>query len=431
MWPCARHSSSKCGDFAGMRMYSTSVGTMAWSQNSAMREAAAAAVIAGIPRCCHKRQNGVRARFSRLGSDPDFSRLGSDPDFYYPCLSSLRSRRSLRRSRLSARTSLRSRRRSFSSRRRSALSRLISLRSAAAPALSPSFTSRRSSRWSWRSPALSWRMSRRSSRTSLRSRRRSFLSSRMSRLSLRRSRSLSAVPCANALPIAISAEAAARQTILFIMVVLLPNGRRRRTPAGCPDNARAGEKGDRPQLPRQRVRPQLDLHRLVAHLLAALVVEQRAGARGGPQGAAFPAGLRVVDAAVDVLREQARGIGQPEREELAVGERVDRVAQVAHRDRHVPAEAQDAEPVHPDVVARLGAAGRAHVAQLRPGERVERPALGAMLSCRLRPVQHPALAAVERAEMAARARHPVHAVGGAVAAARPERDRPPRLVPRP
>jgi len=46
MWPCARHSASKFGDFAGTRMYSTSVGTMAWSQNSAMREDAAAALIA-------------------------------------------------------------------------------------------------------------------------------------------------------------------------------------------------------------------------------------------------------------------------------------------------------------------------------------------------------------------------------------------------
>src|SRR3989454_884466 len=57
------------------------------------------------------------------------------------------------------------------------------------------------------------------------------------------------------------------------------------TPAGCPDNARAGEKGDRPQfpravaqipeigvcpqLPRQRAGPELGLHPLVAHVPAA------------------------------------------------------------------------------------------------------------------------------------------------------------------
>ena len=36
MWPCFSQSLSKCGDLAGMRMYSTSAGTMASSQNCAM-----------------------------------------------------------------------------------------------------------------------------------------------------------------------------------------------------------------------------------------------------------------------------------------------------------------------------------------------------------------------------------------------------------
>src|SRR2546422_8437640 len=44
-----------------------SVGTMAWSQNSAMREVAAA-VIAGMPRCCHKQQKWGQTPIS-LGSE--------------------------------------------------------------------------------------------------------------------------------------------------------------------------------------------------------------------------------------------------------------------------------------------------------------------------------------------------------------------------
>src|SRR2546422_860510 len=99
----------------------------------------------------HRGDAAMLPQTTKMGTDPNFLgvrarffRLGSDPDFYYPFLSALRSRRSLRRSRLSA------------------------------------------------------------------------------------------VPCANALPIAISAEAAARQTIFFIMVVLLPNGGRRRNPRRLP-----------------------------------------------------------------------------------------------------------------------------------------------------------------------------------------------------
>src|SRR2546427_3169094 len=69
---------------------------------------------------------------------------------------------------------------------------------------------------------------------------------------------------------------------------------------------------------------------------------------------------------------------------------------------------------------------RAHVAQLRPGERVERPALGAMLSRRLRPVQHPALAAVQKAETAAGERHPIHSVGVDGPSARAESEPRPR-----
>src|SRR6185436_8901035 len=77
-------------------------------------------------------------------------------------------------------------------------------------------------------------------------------------------------------------------------------------------------------LPRQRIRPQLDLDRLRPVLLAALEVEVHPRARSRPQPSSLPPGFLVVDPAVDVLREEPRRIRQPQDHELAVDERHDR-----------------------------------------------------------------------------------------------------------
>ena len=50
---------------------------------------------------------------------------------------------------------------------------------------------------------------------------------------------------------------------------------------------------------RQRIRTHLDLEHPRALALAGFAVEGRAGAPGGPDAFAFPAGLRVVDAAIE------------------------------------------------------------------------------------------------------------------------------------
>src|SRR5204862_7738842 len=107
-----------------------------------------------------------------------------------------------------------------------------------------------------------------------------------------------------------------------------------------------------------------------------------------------------------------------QRDELALHERVERIAAIAHRDRDVLAEAEDALPIDPGRRAHFGAAVEFHVAMLRSGQRVEGPALGAMLARRGGTVQHFAFAAIEAPEMAARERDPEGAVGVDVAAAR-------------
>src|ERR1041385_8220131 len=183
--------------------------------------------------------------------------------------------------------------------------------------------------------------------------------------------------------------------------------------------------GSDPELFCERVGAHLELDDLRAAFLAALAMKERARAGGGPEAAAFPALLLVVDAAVEALWEDAHRIREVQGDELALYERIDRVAAVAHRDRDVLAEAEDALPVDPGRGAHFGAALEFHVAKLRAGERVEGPALGAMPAGRGGAVQHLALAAVEAAEVAARERDPEGAVGVDVAAARPvagERD---------
>ncbi len=49
MWPCASHSASKAGDWLGMRMYSTSAGTMLSSQVRVTRALARARSMPGPP----------------------------------------------------------------------------------------------------------------------------------------------------------------------------------------------------------------------------------------------------------------------------------------------------------------------------------------------------------------------------------------------
>jgi hypothetical protein len=73
-----------------------------------------------------------------------------------------------------------------------------------------------------------------------------------------------------------------------------------------------------------------------------------------------------------------------------------------------------------DTINSLGAARVRHVLELRSRELMEPPPLGAMLAGGARPIDHPALAAIEARYVATRERHPIDAVGADVAASRPE-----------
>src|SRR4030095_6900719 len=79
---------------------------------------------------------------------------------------------------------------------------------------------------------------------------------------------------------------------------------------GSLDGGSAG--GDarlREQLVRERIGAKLDFDRLRPVPLAALPVVHRPSAVSRPQGFPLPAGLRVVDASIDVLGEEAHRIG--------------------------------------------------------------------------------------------------------------------------
>src|SRR5262249_9952888 len=172
--------------------------------------------------------------------------------------------------------------------------------------------------------------------------------------------------------------------------------------------------------PREWIRAELEFHHLRQRAPAALGVERRAVAIGRPQSPPLPAGIGVVDASVEAFGEEAHRIRHAELDELAVHEHVQRIRIVTGGDRNILAQPERVVLIDPGVVARLGTAGfgRADIGELRPGQRIERPALRAVRSCCSRAIEHLALAPVEGAHVAAGERHPDDAVAIDVHAAR-------------
>src|SRR5581483_939553 len=137
---------------------------------------------------------------------------------------------------------------------------------------------------------------------------------------------------------------------------------------------------------------------------------RRAIAVRRPQAAPFPAGARIVDAAVEPFRVEPERIRHAKDDHLAVRPRDQAVVQVPRRHRYVVAEAKRVVLIDPRVVARLGAV-LADSLEPRTGILLERPAFRTMVAGRLRAVQRAlALAAVEAFQMPARERQPHHAV---------------------
>src|SRR5687767_14069378 len=170
-------------------------------------------------------------------------------------------------------------------------------------------------------------------------------------------------------------------------------------------------------LPRERIGAKLDVHRARLAAFAAFHQPRRAVAARAPQPAAFPAGVRIVDAPVESLGVNAHRVWNAQQDHPAVLQCHEAVVEVGGRHRDVLAQAEGIVLVHPCVIARLGAV-LAQSAEAWPWVLVERPPLRAMVPGGLGAVQRAlALAPVEADEMAARARAPQHAVPVNVSAA--------------
>src|SRR3954449_1500370 len=97
-------------------------------------------------------------------------------------------------------------------------------------------------------------------------------------------------------------------------------GRQQKTARSILLRARGRRSGaDSPtSLVRQRIRTELEVRGQRLGALAAFDQPGRSVAIGGPQATAFPAGVRIVDAAVEPLGIEAERIGDADRHHLAV-----------------------------------------------------------------------------------------------------------------
>src|SRR3954452_17225018 len=104
---------------------------------------------------------------------------------------------------------------------------------------------------------------------------------------------------------------------------------------------------------RQRVGPDLDMHGAGFRTLAAFLQPGRAVAVRAPQAPALPAGVRVVDARVEALGEEAQGVRDAQHHYLPVLEGDETVVEVRGRDRDLVAAADRVVLVDPGVIACL------------------------------------------------------------------------------
>src|SRR5207244_5351718 len=167
----------------------------------------------------------------------------------------------------------------------------------------------------------------------------------------------------------------------------------------------------------QRIGPDLDMHGARPGAFAALHQPWNAIAARAPEPAALPAGIRIIDAAVETFGKKAQRIGHAQHDHLAVLEGDETVVEVGGGDRNILAEADRVVMIDPGVIARLGARvlepfeARARIFEIRE-------ALRAVVAGRVRAVQRVlAFLAIESDQAAVRARAPEHAVPVDVSAA--------------
>src|SRR5437667_2657537 len=132
--------------------------------------------------------------------------------------------------------------------------------------------------------------------------------------------------------------------------------------------------------PRERIGTHLNLIDLRSRRDAAFVVEDRAGARGRPQSAAFPPSAGIINASIHVLAEETHRVRNVDVYELSVDQRQKPLTAVGLRDRYVGSEPESVVAIHPDVIGVIGAAGIDDVLELRPWEWIKRPPFGTMFT---------------------------------------------------
>src|SRR5262245_64100614 len=88
----------------------------------------------------------------------------------------------------------------------------------------------------------------------------------------------------------------------------------------------------------QRVWTDLNVYGARARALAAFHQPRRAVTAGAPQPAAFPAGIRIVDAPVEALRVEAHRVRNTHQDHFAVFQRHKTVVEISGGDRDVLAE---------------------------------------------------------------------------------------------
>src|SRR5687767_16026159 len=110
-------------------------------------------------------------------------------------------------------------------------------------------------------------------------------------------------------------------------------------------------------------------------------------AHGRPQPPPLPAGVRVVDPAIQPFREKPERIWHAQDDPSAILQNQQSLRQVSGIDRHVRTQTERVELIDPRVVARLHAPRIRYTLELREGLSVERPPLRAVLPRRRRTIQ--------------------------------------------
>src|SRR6266446_9710812 len=142
-----------------------------------------------------------------------------------------------------------------------------------------------------------------------------------------------------------------------------------------------------------------------------LTMEWRASAPSRPDSLALPAGLRIIEAAVHSLGEEAHWIGYAHDHKLPVHQGDQRIRGVAGNNGCVLAQTQRVERIYPDVIMRVGAAGLGDILELWSRRLIERPPFRTLPPRGFWPVERPfAFAPIEAGKMSAGQRHPDDAV---------------------